>query len=161
MSLYLSEAPRQDTVADWTLLSLDQLGRILISLVGVGRRSAMNNIASVLLPFYGLCILLNEHGLRIVSKRWILLESEDSASYSLFWLYPLRPLYLINWTRPKCCVKKINSLASIARCKNFLFSLGILRALYLILSQTIDSSLQWSFGLFLLDWDLGQYGRLS
>ena len=58
MSLYLSEAPRQDTVADWTLLSLDQLGRILISLVGVGRQSAMNNIASVLLPFYGLCILV-------------------------------------------------------------------------------------------------------
>ena len=65
-----------------------------------------------------------EHGLRIVSKRWILLESEDSASNSLFWLYPLRPLYLI-------------------------------------LSQIIDSSLRWSFGLFLLDWDLGRCVRLS
>ena len=85
------------------------------------------------LAFYGLCILLTEHGLRIVSKRWILLESNDSASNSLFWLYPLRPLYLINWTRPKCCVKKINSLVSFAPGDNFLFSLGILRPLYLIL----------------------------
>ena len=36
----------------------------------------------------------NEHGPRIVSKRCILLESNDSASNTLFWLYPLRTLYL-------------------------------------------------------------------